>query len=164
MLIIIPVCFGDEKPLDSEKEMAVKTIRNPYRIGSGDILEIVTWKEPDFSREEVLVRTDGQITFPLIGDIQAAGKTTLQLAKDIETGLKRFVENPVVTVTLKSPVSHKFYILGEIANTGEYNLVKELTVLQAFALAGGFYRMGVKEGYYSFQARKRQGKDYKNKL
>lgn len=157
MLIIIPVCFGDEKPLDSEKEMAVKTIRNPYRIGSGDILEIVTWKEPDFSREEVLVRTDGQITFPLIGDIQAAGKTTLQLAKDIETGLKRFVENPVVTVTLKSPVSHKFYILGEIANTGEYNLVKELTVLQAFALAGGFTEWASKKVIILF--RRENGKE-----
>jgi polysaccharide export outer membrane protein len=109
-----------------------------YKISSGDILEITTWKEPDFSRGEVLVRIDGKITFPLLDDIQAAGRTPLHVKKDIETGLKDFIEKPVVTVTVKNPVGQKFYILGEIVNTGEYNLVKNLTVLQAFALAGGF--------------------------
>jgi len=109
-----------------------------YTIGSGDILEIITWKEPDFSREEVLVRIDGKITFPLLDDIQAAGRSTLELKKEIEKKLKDYVGAPVVTVAVRSPVSQKFYILGEVANTGEYQLVKKLTVLQAFALAGGF--------------------------
>lgn len=109
-----------------------------YKIGSGDVLEIVTWKEPDFSRGEVLVRIDGKITFPLLGDIQASGQTPLQIKEDIEKGLKNFIENPVVTVTVRNPGSQKFYILGEIKKTGEYNLIKDLTVLQAFALAGGF--------------------------
>lgn len=115
-----------------------KTKKELYKIGSGDILEIITWKEPDFSREEILVRVDGMITFPLLNDIQAAGQTTLDLKKDIETKLKNFVSNPVVTVTIRTPASQKFYILGEVENTGEYDLLKELTVLQAFALAGGF--------------------------
>ena len=101
-------------------------------------MEIVTWKEADFSRDDVLVRIDGKITFPLLNDIQAAGRTPLELKKEIESRLKDFVEGPVVTVTVKVPQSQKFYILGEIVNTGEYNLIKELRVLQAFALAGGF--------------------------
>ena len=109
-----------------------------YKIGSGDILEIMTWKEPDFTREEVLVRIDGNISFPLLNDVQASGRTPLQLKQDIESKLKDFVENPVVTVTVKIPGSQKFYILGEVVRTGEYNLTKDLTVLQAFALAGGF--------------------------
>ena len=62
----------------------------------------------------------------------------MQLKKNIETGLKDFVESPVVTVTVRNSESQKFYILGEVVNTGEYNLIKDLTVLQAFALAGGF--------------------------
>jgi polysaccharide export outer membrane protein len=109
-----------------------------YRIGNGDVLEIVTWKEPDFSREEILVRLDGKISFPLLDDIQASGKTPTELQKDIEAGLKEFVASPNVTVTVRNAASQRFYILGEIARTGEYPLIKDLTVLQAFALAGGF--------------------------
>jgi polysaccharide export outer membrane protein len=115
-----------------------KSTKTPYIIGSGNILEITTWKEPDFSRPEVLVRNDGMITFPLLNDIQAADRTTLELKTDIETRLKDYISNPVVTVTVRTPTVKKFYILGEVANTGEYDLVRDLTVLQAFALAGGF--------------------------
>ncbi len=121
------VCSGQEKSYQKD-----------YKIGSGDILEIITWKEPDFSREEVLVRTDGKISFPLLNDLPAAGRTPLQLKEDIETKLKQYIENPFVTISVRNPESQKFYILGEIARTGEYNLMKDLTVLQSFALAGGF--------------------------
>jgi len=111
-----------------------------YKIGVGDVLEIMTWKEPDFSREEVLVRSDGMITFPLVNDIDAAGRTTMDLKRNIEDRLKDYISNPIVTVTVRTPTVtlKKFYILGEVVNTGEYDLTKELTVLQAFALAGGF--------------------------
>lgn len=115
-----------------------KAARSPYMIGPGNVLEIVTWKEVDFSREEVLVRSDGMITFPLLNDIQADGRTPVELKKDIENRLKDYVSNPIVTVTVRIPTIKKFYILGEVVNTGEYDLAKELTVLQAFALAGGF--------------------------
>jgi len=109
-----------------------------YRIGVGDVLEIVTWKEPDFSREEVLVRIDGKISFPLTNDIAAAGKTTTQLKENIEKRLKDYVSSPNVTVTVRNAASQRFYILGEVVNTGEYPITKDLSVLQAFALAGGF--------------------------
>ena len=132
---IPPVYSGDAR---TNKEWSGWVFTDSYKIGSGDVLEIVTWKEPDFSREGVLVRIDGKITFPLLGDIQASGQTPLQVKKEIEKGLKDFVDNPIVTVTVRDPGSQKFYILGEVVNTGEYNLIKHLTVLQAFALAGGF--------------------------
>jgi polysaccharide export outer membrane protein len=64
---------------------------------------------------------------------------------DVESGLKDYVDNPIVTVTVKNPGSQKFYILGEVAKTGEYNLFKDLTVLQAFALAGGFTQWASKK-------------------
>ena len=134
------ICYGAEKnePAETGKKWSGWISLDSYKIGSGDILEIMTWKEPDFSREAVLVRIDGKITFPLLGDIQASGRTPLLVKKEIEKGLKDFVDNPVVTVTVKTSESQKFYILGEVVNTGEYNLIKDLTVLQAFALAGGF--------------------------
>jgi len=140
------ICSGAEKtpapsknqPAESGKKWSSWISADAYKIGCGDILEIVTWKEPDFSRGDVLVRIDGKISFPLLGDVQAAGRTPLEIRKDIESGLKDYVENPIVTVTVKSPLSQKFYILGEVQKTGEYPLIKGLTVLQAFAIAGGF--------------------------
>ena len=112
--------------------------KETYIIGGGDVLDITTWKEPDFSREEILVKIDGNISFPLVGEIQAEGKTTLQLQNTIEKTLTEYVASPTVTVTVRSTGSKMFYILGEVVNTGEYPLTKHLTVLQAFALAGGF--------------------------
>jgi polysaccharide biosynthesis/export protein len=122
-----------------------------YRIGNGDILEIVTWKEPDFSRKEVLVRMDGKISFPLLDDIQAAGKTPTELKGSIEAGLKKYIDAPHVTVTVINPVSQRFYILGEVIKTGEYSLVKDLTVLQAFAIAGGFTQWASKKEIILFR-------------
>jgi polysaccharide export outer membrane protein len=115
-----------------------------YTIGSGDILEITTWKEPDFSRAEILVRLDGKISFPLVNDIQAAGRTPVELKNELEAKLKNYVSTPVVTVSIRVPNSQRFYILGEVRNTGEYNLTKSLTVLQAFAMAGGFTEWAAK--------------------
>ena len=132
------VCFGGDKTtLSKTKQSGSNTDSTDYIIGNGDILEIVTWKEEDFTTD-VMVRLDGKITFPLLDDIQASGRTTVQVKEEIEKGLKQFIEDPIVTVILKNPVSRKFYILGEVVKTGEYPLIKDLTVLQAFALAGGF--------------------------
>jgi len=111
---------------------------NIYKIGIGDILAITTWKEPDFTVESVRVRSDGKITFPLLDDIQADGLTTMDLKMAVQKKLSTYVEAPNVTVTLIDPMSRRFYILGEIVRTGEYPLTKKLTVMQAFAFAGGF--------------------------
>ena len=116
-----------------------------YRIGAGDVLEISTWKEPDLSRKDVLVRVDGKLSFPLLGDIPAAGMTPVELTETIQKGLKNYVSNPVVTVTVLNPSSQRIYILGEVLKTGEYPLIKSLTVLQAFALAGGFTQWASKD-------------------
>ena len=140
------ISFSAESTSGPEKNEPAKTGKkwsswvslDAYKIGGGDVLEIMTWKEPEFSREEVLVRIDGRISFPLLGDIHVAGRTPLEVKKDIETGLKDYVDNPIVTIHVKNPGSQKIYILGEVVNTGEYPMIKDLTVLQAFALAGGF--------------------------
>jgi polysaccharide export outer membrane protein len=159
-------CFGAGKYSNVKNEATVRSSRDSYKIGSGDILEIMTWKEPDFSRNEVLVRIDGKMTFPLLDDIQAAGRTPLELKKSIELKLKDFVDNPVVTVTVINPASQKIYILGEIINTGEYDLTKNLTVLQAFALAGGFTQWASKKEIILLRHEKGQDKiirvNYKN--
>jgi polysaccharide export outer membrane protein len=129
---------AEKKTADAKQTWSAKASLNDYKIGAGDILEITIWKEPDLSRTDVLVRTDGKISLPLLNDVQAAGLTPLEVKKNMEAGLKKFISNPFVTVTVTTPDSQKIYILGEVLNTGEYPLVKHLTVLQAFALAGGF--------------------------
>ena len=131
--------------------------RPDYVIGNGDVLDIVTWKEPDFSREELIVRIDGKISFPLLDDVQAAGMTTTQLKRDIEKRLENYVSKPSVTVTVRNPNSKRFYVLGEVIHTGEYPITKDLTVLQAFAIAGGFTEWASKKEIILF--RKQHNKD-----
>ncbi len=133
------ICHAEEP--EEEKALSVDpayaTLVEDYRIGCGDTLEILVWKEPDLSKT-VLVRLDGKITVPLLDDIPAAGKTPTELKNEIQTGLENFIEGPFVSVTLLEAGSQKFYIIGEVAGTQEYILTKRLTGLQAFALAGGF--------------------------
>ena len=161
LLVAITVDSGHllaaEKKSTAKQTWSAKASAQDYQIGAGDILEITTWKEPDFSREEVLVRLDGKLTFPLLNDVQAAGLTTLDLKSIIENGLKDYVANPVVTVNVRQPLSKRFYVLGEVRRTGEYPLVKHLTVLQAFALAGGFTEWASKDEIILL--RRENGKD-----
>ncbi len=134
-LAALPAFAGETADLANQEQGQEQ---GTYIIGAGDILEITTWKEEDFSREAVPVRLDGMITFPLIDDVRAEGRTTMQVKAAIEEKLKDYVTEPNVTVHLTAALSKTFYILGEVMLTGEYPLVKNYTVLQAFALAGGF--------------------------
>ena len=134
LFITLSALAGETADLASQEQSRQGT----YIIGAGDILEITTWKEEDFSRETVPVRLDGMITFPLIDDLMAEGRTTMQVKAAIEEKLKDYVSDPNVTVHLQASLSKRFYVLGEVVNTGEYPLIKNYTVLQAFAMAGGF--------------------------
>ena len=140
---LMPECLNNAKAIASEKKESVETQQDTYKIGSGDILEILVWKEPDLSTE-IFVRMDGMISLQLLNDVQASGRTPMQLKEDIEKRLKEFVEETTVTVIVKVPTSQKYYILGEIGRTGEYDLLKELTILQAFARAEGFTEWAAK--------------------
>lgn len=122
---------------------AVQAIYDPYsvtpdyRVAPGDVLEVFVWKEPELSRE-VRVRPDGHLTVPLIGDLFAVGKTPRALAAELAEQLGQYVTSPVVTVTLKESVVLRFFVVGEVNKPGEFPLLGRTTVMQAFALAGGF--------------------------
>lgn len=109
--------------------------KDAYKIDVGDILEINVWKEPDFSRS-VFVRLDGRITLPLIGDVMAAGKTTMELAKTLEQKIGEIIEEPSVTVILTASNSRVYYMVGNIGS-GQYPLNTPITIMQAIAKAGG---------------------------
>lgn len=108
-----------------------------YRIGPMDVLRIDVWKEPDISRVAP-VRPDGKISLPLLNDIQAAGLTTMQLSAVIAAGLKEYITNPQVTVSLSEMNSRRVYVTGEVTHPGALPLLPSMTVLQALSSTGGF--------------------------
>jgi polysaccharide export outer membrane protein len=108
-----------------------------YIIGAQDVLDISVWKEPELTRS-VPVRPDGKISMPLLNDVQAAGRTPLQLGNDITAGLKKFITDPQVTVVVTTINSQRVFILGEVNRAGAYPLLPNMTVLQALSSAGGF--------------------------
>ena len=163
LMLTTPV-FSTEDDKKNPEQSSV-TLSEDYIIYPGDVLEIVTWKEPDFTKE-VIVRNDGKFSFPLLDDIKAENMTTIQVKRIIEEGLSEYIDNPVVTVILKSPQSQKYYILGEIQSTGEYQITKRLTILQAFAIAGGFTEWASKKEIILLRVEQRKQKiiriNYKN--
>jgi len=108
-----------------------------YVIGPADSLEINVWKENDLDAK-VPVRPDGKITLPLLGDVTASGFTPTQLAADLSKRLKKYVDDPHVTVVVTAVNSRRIYIVGEVVHTGAYPLLGNMTVLQALSGAGGF--------------------------
>lgn len=107
-----------------------------YEIGPEDILDVSVWHEKDLQRE-VLVRPDGWLTFPLVGNVQAAGKTPQQLENEIRQRLRKYIPDPVVTVTLKKIQGLKVFVTGRVGKPGEYVVGRYVDVLQALTLAGG---------------------------
>jgi len=107
-----------------------------FIIGNGDRLSVSVWKQPDLSRS-LPVRSDGKISLPLIGEVQAAGETPLKLEQEITSKLQPYLAQPEVTVIVEQINSEKFNILGRVAKPGAYPLVNPTTVLDAIALAGG---------------------------
>ena len=107
-----------------------------YQLGPGDVLEISVWKEEGLQKQ-VLVRPDGGITFPLVGDLQAGGKTAVQLQQAIIKKLTRFIPDPVVTVSVMTINNNKIYVVGKVGRPGEFVATRYVTVMQALAMAGG---------------------------
>ena len=109
-----------------------------YLIGSEDIIEVLVWKNADLSRV-VNVRPDGKISLPLIGDIQAAGISVMQLNAEITERLKKYYkEPPQVSVIVQQVNSYAIYVLGEVKSPGKFLVKSGTTFLQAITLSGGF--------------------------
>jgi polysaccharide biosynthesis/export protein len=110
---------------------------DPYLIGRDDRLDIIVWKQPQLSGR-VRVASDGTIAMPLIGRVQAAGLKADALKQKLQTEYARFVRNANVTVRVSDPISHVFYVLGEVNKPGVYRLRSGEVLSQALAQAEGF--------------------------
>ncbi len=107
-----------------------------YEIGPGDVLNISVWKEEGMDKR-ILVRPDGGITFPLVGEVQAGGLTTKMLSDVLTLKLKKYIPNPSVTVSVIQAVSNKVYVIGKVNRPGEFAATAFMDVLQALTMAGG---------------------------
>lgn len=126
---------------------AARAHDDTYIIGDDDVLAINVWKEPEVSRT-VPVRSDGKISLPLAGEVQASGETPRQLEKALATKLQSFISEPEVTVIVTEVKSQKFNVLGQVTRPGTYPLTNASTVLDAIAIAGGFRDFAKQKSIY----------------
>jgi polysaccharide export outer membrane protein len=135
--MVVTACGGS--PTKSFNYTALKDrCRGAFRLESGDVISVHVWNEPNHSREQVLVRPDGKISLPLVGDIRAADLTIGELAKVIRRKVKTFVPNPRVDVSLRTARSYQIYVMGEVRRSGTFTPRSQVNVVQAVSMAGGF--------------------------
>lgn len=107
-----------------------------YRLQPGDVVSISVWKEKDLETD-ALVRPDGGLSFPLVGDIEAKGHTLREVRQALAQRLKPYIPDPVVTVAIKEIGGDHVYVLGRVNRPGEYPFSQPIDVMQALSLAGG---------------------------
>jgi polysaccharide export outer membrane protein len=140
-----PVVPGEARP--AAQNVAAMATTDSYVIGLSDVIIVTVLKEPTLS-SSLLVRPDGMISMPLLGDIMASGKTPLQLADEIAAKLKKFIQDPNVTVILSQMNSKKIYLIGEVGKTGPIEMTPGMTLLEAIATAGGVSEYANKKKIY----------------
>jgi len=114
----------------------------PYKIGVNDVLDIDVIR-PDQLKSTVTVSPDGSITFPYIGNVVVRGLTLMEVQEEIQRKLADgYMKYPVVSVSLKTSRSKKFFIYGEVVNPGAYSIEENLTTLKSISMAGGFTKFG----------------------
>lgn len=136
-LVVIWGCTMPVSHLSEGQAAAVASPnQNEYLLGPEDALEISVWKEPDLTKQ-LVVRPDGKISYPLIGEVQAAGLTVKQLQEEISKRLAKYVTDAHVTVILLKAQNYEIYVTGKVNRPGNFVVGRPVDVLQAIAMAGG---------------------------
>jgi len=116
-----PVCAGDAPS---------------FVLGPGDVLEISVWKDPELTKQ-VMVQPDGYLSFPLVGQVKAGGKTLVDVQQEIVKRLEEYIPSPTIAVLPLEIKSYKIYVIGKVNNPGVFVLPQSINVIQALSLAGG---------------------------
>jgi polysaccharide export outer membrane protein len=137
---LLPLLFLLAATAYAESPVAPNTERigvpSEYRLQPGDVLEISVWKEEDL-RREVLVRTDGGVSFPLAGDLHVAGLTPVEVRAELETRLRDFIPDVTVSVAVAQINGNQLYVVGKVNRPGVYKFDRPVDVMQVLSLAGG---------------------------
>lgn len=126
--LLLPVAEGETRAAEEVPH---------YRIGPSDVLSIYVWKEEELTRD-VTVMSDGRISFPLIGEVMAEGRSVTELKEIITDRLKNYIDAPEVTVLVDQSLSRRIYTIGKVTEPGPYPLAPGMSVIQALSAAGGF--------------------------
>jgi len=113
-----------------------QTSSEDYKLHAGDKIQVSVWKEVDLQRPAI-IRPDGKFSFPLAGEVQAAGRTPDDIRIDIENRLKKYIPEPVVTVTVEDTGGNRIFVIGQVNKPGEFVMNPQVNVLQALSLAAG---------------------------
>jgi len=132
LLFFAVLGFGNGSPVFGQESAK----QAEFYLGPGDVLEVSVWKDEALSRQ-VVVRPDGNISFPLIGDVQAQGRTVDELRKAVEDKIKGFVPDAPVNVMVMEVGSPKVYVVGKVGKPGVYIMGEPMRVMQVLAMAGG---------------------------
>lgn len=137
-LAVILGCSARFTPSDPQAEAALvaKVAQETYHLGPEDALEISVWKEPELTKQ-LVVRPDGKVNYPLVGEIQTAGLTVKQLQDEISKRLAKFVTDANVTVILLKTQYYKIYVTGKVNKPGDFVVGRPIDVMQAISMAGG---------------------------
>lgn len=134
VLLVVSGAMGPDLAVAAEEKSALPS--EGYLLAPEDVLDISVWREETLQKQ-VLVRPDGGISFPLVGEIQAAGKTAAEIREEITRRLKPFLANPAVSVGVLKIAGYKVYVSGKVLRPGEYVAGRYVDVLQALTMAGG---------------------------
>lgn len=139
LLFVIAGCasIGGMPEADAELASMISDASAGYQAGPGDVLEITVYGEESLNRGNLVVRPDGKVSFPLVGDIDVGGLTTAQIKAVLEEKLREFVPGAVSSVGIVQLGSMQFYVVGKVNKPGMYNISQPMTIMQALALAGG---------------------------
>lgn len=127
-----------------------------YRLNPEDLLEISVWKEEGL-KKDVVVRPDGGISFPLVGEIVAVGRTAAEIQAEVTTRLRKIINDPVVSVSVLRVAGNKIYVIGRVAKPGEFTAGRYIDVVQALSMAGGLTPYAAEDDIKVL--RKQNGKD-----
>lgn len=144
---------------NASPEAKNRGVPDDYRIGSGDVLQITVWKEPDASVPSVVVRPDGKITMPLIKEVEVVGFTPTEAEKTITERLEKVIQGVDVTVIVKDIQSKKLYVIGAVKKEGIIQYTYRMSVMQALTEAGGLTDYAKRKKIYIL--RNEGGKDYR---
>ena len=128
-LLAAPLCFADDAT-------TAHVVDESYLVQAGDTLQVSVWKEPELTGE-VLVRPDGALSFPLAGEVEAAGHTVEDIRKVLQSRFTKYIPDPVVTVVVKKAEGSRIFVVGKVNRPGDFQLIRPIDVMQALSLAGG---------------------------
>jgi polysaccharide export outer membrane protein len=136
LCVTLSGCAHNPKEPQIAEDIQSGKISESYIIGPGDVLDIALWRDDALIRQ-VVVLSDGNISFPLVGEAPAAGKTIAELKKDIADKLVDYVPDPIVSIEVKQSNSMVIYVTGRVNAPNRFTVNANITVLQGLSLAGG---------------------------